>query len=54
MELAWRPDVLRHPRLVFDSVGPDEEALIWYYLATGKPFTVVVGDARATKTADPE
>ena len=33
----------RHPRLVFDKIGPDEEAIIGYYIAKGLPFTVVVG-----------
>jgi hypothetical protein len=31
-----------HPRLVFDEIGTEELAIILYYLAQGRGFTVVV------------
>lgn len=41
MNMNWTP-IERHPRLVFDEFGPDEEAIVRYYIARGKPFTVVI------------
>jgi len=32
----------RHPRLVFSQFGPEEADMVRYYLATSKPFTVVI------------
>ena len=31
-----------HPRLVFDEIGTEELAMVLYYLAQGRSFTVVV------------
>lgn len=38
----WRK-IERHPRLVFAKIGKREAAMVRYYLARGRPFTVVVG-----------
>ena len=39
---AYWPKIRLHPRLVFEHFALEEECMVRYYLATGKPFTVVL------------